>query len=240
MYKNFIFDLYGTLIDIRTDEQSEDVWRKYALWLKSEGIRYRWQRLRKLYRHGCDKQLEHMKSEGLYEYPEPDVLPVFAHICRRKKRKYTDEQVYGAAEQFRIISTSFIELYPNTITVLEELRKAGKKIFLLSNAQRAFTWQELVKTGLIHYFDDIFISSDKGCRKPDREFFNWIINKQRLKPEECVMIGNDSTSDIAGAAGVSMDAVYIRTSISPNNDPSPDCKYVFEDGDIHHVLELLP
>lgn len=28
MYQNIIFDLYGTLIDIRTDEFSLDFWRK--------------------------------------------------------------------------------------------------------------------------------------------------------------------------------------------------------------------
>ena len=239
MYKNFIFDLYGTLIDIRTDEQSNAVWEKYAAWLKTEGISYRGKKLKKIYEQGCEEQFRNMKSQGIYEYPEPDVLPVFAGICRRKNRKYTDGQVYRAAERFRILSTGFMELYPNTINVLEELRKAGRKIYLLSNAQRVFTWQELVKTGLIYYFDDIFISSDMGCKKPDKAFFDKLIDKHALNVSESVMIGNDSTSDIAGATAVGMDAVYISTAISPENDPVPDCRYVFEDGDIGHVLELL-
>lgn len=42
------------------------------------------------------------------------------------------------------------------------------------------------------------------------------------------MIGNDSTSDIAGAKAVGMDALYVRTAISPENDPVPDCKYVLK------------
>lgn len=32
MYKNYIFDLYGTLIDIRTDEWSEEPWEEFAAW----------------------------------------------------------------------------------------------------------------------------------------------------------------------------------------------------------------
>ena len=53
------------------------------------------------------------------------------------------------------------------------------------------------------------------------------------------MIGNDSTSDIAGADSVGMDAFYVKTEISPENDLIPDCKFAFADGDIGHVLELI-
>ena len=30
MYQNYIFDLYGTLIDIHTDEYSKNFYKKYA------------------------------------------------------------------------------------------------------------------------------------------------------------------------------------------------------------------
>ena len=30
MYENYIFDLYGTLIDIHTDESSKNFFKKYA------------------------------------------------------------------------------------------------------------------------------------------------------------------------------------------------------------------
>lgn len=239
MYRNFIFDLYGTLIDIRTDEWSKSTWKAYARSLKAEGIRYGWRRLKALYESGIKEQLSKQDEKQLYQYPEPDFLPVFADICRLKRPDYTDGQVYEAAERFRIISTKYISLYPNTVSVLEGLKKAGKRIFLLSNAQRAYTWQELEKTGLLPYFDDIFISSDMGCRKPDKAFFDGLINKHGLDRKECIMIGNDSSSDIAGADNAGIDAAYIRTAISPENDAEPECRYLFMDGDIGHVLELL-
>ena len=33
MYNNYIFDLYGTLIDINTDEWNDDLWKKIAIFL---------------------------------------------------------------------------------------------------------------------------------------------------------------------------------------------------------------
>ena len=34
MYKNFFFDLYGTLVDIRTDEQKPSLWRNLAEYIQ--------------------------------------------------------------------------------------------------------------------------------------------------------------------------------------------------------------
>ena len=40
MFKNYIFDLYGTLIDIRTDESGDEFWDKVADIYKSYGATY--------------------------------------------------------------------------------------------------------------------------------------------------------------------------------------------------------
>lgn len=236
MYKNYIFDLYGTLIDIRTDEMSDSVWDEFAKWLTDRGMEYTGKEVRVLY-DAKAKELQNMPTE--FTVQEIDIIPVFEAILRSKKPEATDEEVWEAGEQFRIISTSFIELYPNTKKVLESLKAAGKKVYLLSNAQRVFTWQELKSTGILECFDDIFISSDKGCKKPDIEFYKMLIKKHNLKVEESIMIGNDSTTDIAGATALGMDGLYIKTEISPVDDPLPDCKYAFPDGDIGHVLDII-
>lgn len=236
MYKNYIFDLYGTLIDIRTDEWSDEPWERFAEWLTENGMPYSGSEVRELYDSEV-KKLEAAPTE--FKCREIDIIPVFKTICRKHKPDISDEEVWKAGEQFRIITTKMIRLYPNSKKVLTELKKAGKKVYLLSNAQRVFTWQELEKTGIIDDFDDIFISSDAGCKKPDPAFYRMLIEKHNLKIEESVMIGNDSTSDIAGADSVGMDAFYVKTEISPENDLIPDCKFAFADGDIGHVLELI-
>lgn len=236
MYKNYIFDLYGTLIDIRTDEWGEEPWEQYAEWLTENGMPYTGKEVHNLY----DSEVKRLEAEPTtYKNREIDIIPVFETICRKYKPEMTDEEIYKAAEKFRITTTNFVRLYPNSKRVLTELRKAGKKVYLLSNAQRSFTWQELEKTGIVDDFDDIFISSDAGCKKPDPAFYKMLIDKHNLKIEECVMIGNDSTCDIAGADAVGMDSFYVKTEISPENDPIPNCKFAFADGEIGHVLELI-
>lgn len=236
MYDNFIFDLYGTLIDIATDEVTFKTWRPYAKWLRSEGIKYRAKDIKRIF----DAEVENFANIVTpYQYPEHDLFPVFAKILRAKRPEYTDEQVYAAGERFRRTATLRIGLYPNTRKVLDGLRAAGKKVYLLSNAQRMYTWQELELTGITECFDDIFISSDEGVMKPDKVFIQRLIDKHNLDISKCVMIGNDCRSDVAVADAVGMDAVYVPTSILPGNEIEPDCRYRFMDGDIGHVLELI-
>lgn len=70
-----------------------------------------------------------------YTSPEIDIIPVFEAICRKHRPDITDEEVWKAGEQFRIITTKMIKLYPNTKKVLTGLKKAGKKyIFFLMHS----------------------------------------------------------------------------------------------------------
>lgn len=44
---------------------------------------------------------------------------------------------------FRVLSTDYVRLYPGTKQMLVSLKKIGKKVYLLSNAQRIFTAYEM-------------------------------------------------------------------------------------------------
>ncbi len=235
MYQNYIFDLYGTLLDIRTDEVSDTVWNQFASWLCDQGVSYCGDELKEAYLKEVGK-LSTVKT--VFKYSEIDLEKVFATLYLRKKPDATKKEIWEAGEMFRKISTVMIAPYQNTFFVLKSLREAGKKIFLLSNAQRIFTWRELEESGLLPYFDDVFISSDEGCKKPDVHFFERLIEKHQLICSESIMIGNDGSTDIIGAKAVGLDACYLKTAISPKEE-LPICKYVFEDGDIGHVLELI-
>ena len=49
MYKNYIFDLYGTLIDINTDEWCDDLWKKMAILYGYKGSHYTYDELNSEY-----------------------------------------------------------------------------------------------------------------------------------------------------------------------------------------------
>ena len=49
MYKNCIFDLYGTLVDIHTNEKKEELWEKLAMLYRYYGADYETEELRTMY-----------------------------------------------------------------------------------------------------------------------------------------------------------------------------------------------
>ena len=96
------------------------------------------------------------------------------------------------------------------------------RLWLLSNAQRVFTAYELRALGLDTVFDDIYISSDHGCRKPDVRFFQALIQEHGLDISKSLMIGNDRRTDIAGAKAAGLDTLYMHTNITPPGQKEAD------------------
>jgi len=62
MYQNFIFDLYGTLINIKTDETSGIFWDKVADFFKKNNAEYSGKSLFLEYRRIVKLKLEHISK----------------------------------------------------------------------------------------------------------------------------------------------------------------------------------
>lgn len=209
-HSDFIFDLYGTLADIRTDEASPALWRKAALYFGAHGAAYLPAELKERYLALCDA--EQRKSPD--PYYEIELSEVFASLYRDKGVEPDGRLVAETALFFRLASVKKLRLYPWTLPLIGRLRAAGKGIYLLSNAQSCFTLPELRALGLADAFDGIAISSDLGLKKPHPGIMRALLEENGLDPASCVMTGNDRTTDIAIAKAFGMDSVFIRTESS--------------------------
>lgn len=227
-YQTYVFDLYGTLLDIHTDEGDTFVWEKLSLYYGYQGAVYLAEELQdsylKLVKAGTTTA-----SDSHEAYPEIDITKVFQKLYQNKGIE-PDEHVLRATSQFfRILTTQYLRLYPGTIEMLQDLRKQGKRIILLSNAQRVFTEQEMRLLGIWDLFDTIYISSDYGTKKPDQEFFRLLVEDAEIDLTKSLFVGNDSRTDIKGAMTLGMDTFYVNSNISPQNDRAADATYQIED-----------
>ena len=237
MYKNFIFDVYGTLVDIRTNEYEEATWSKLAETLGFYGVEYTVRELREAYFSSCDLQITLGKKH--YTCPEVDVVEVFRHIFENKNKKASLSLATHIAQQFRAFSTEYIRVFDGVTDTLKELKRAGKKLYILSNAQTCFTKPEIAKLGLRKYFSGVMYSSDEGCAKPDPMLFKRLLDKYNLQRNECVFIGNDGVADVEGAHNAKIDCLWLKTSDAPQETPRFAPKYTVASGDIREVTKLL-
>lgn len=239
-YRHCIFDLYGTLVDIHTDERSPRLWVRMAELYRRNGAGYWPGELRDAY-FRLVRELEGAGPPGrdAHEaHPEIQIERVFRGLYAQKGIEAGDALVRRTGLAFRAHSTEYLRLYEGAAELLRLLRTRGCGVWLLSNAQGLFTRWELERLGLDGLFDGVYLSSDYGCKKPDPRFFQALLQERGINPGEAVMIGNDGACDIRGAKAVGLAAVYIRSNLSPD-EPLPDADYVLEEMDWKRAAAIL-
>lgn len=227
---NFVFDLYGTLVDIRTDEYSQN--------FKNKFLKYATEK------YGCNNTFFDEFDQILNTYThfaEPNIVKAIHSAVLSSGGTITEEEAFKAALKFRKLSTHRLCLYRGAKALLKSLKRRGAKLYLLSNAQAAFTVYELKKLNIYSYFDGIQLSSDFGERKPSPNFFKHLISEYNLNVCQTVFIGNDINCDIVPAKSAGMCAVYIKSSISPASDSLAEGRqiadYAFENfADVKKLL----
>ena len=287
-YDNYIFDLYGTLIDIHTEEHDPKLWNKMARYLKDNfEISIKGDELYKEYTETYKQYVKELGKCVGSDHPEiriswvwDDIL--WNHVCspwadckpgteqklkekdiilaprgRRRPHMFGIDKTEDIAPKhiarlcayFRESSWIHISNYPKTLVTLKTLKANGKKIFLLSNAQRAFTYREIKKCRLEKYFDDIFISSDKLIMKPEPRYLQKLIDDNKLEKSKCVMIGNEIRSDIAVAVNCGVRSIYLNTFGYDDSKIAQELENlginkkelfpeIIDDGKIERILEL--
>ena len=220
-YTDLVFDLYGTLVDIHTDE-NDLVWEKTAMYFGYYGADYTGTSLKAAFQAEMNRR-EAVAGQSYEVFPDIPFDMVLADLFRAKGiTEHADMLGLNAAQVFRIASTEYIRLYDHVIEALENLRNHGSRLWLLSNAQRAFTAYELRLLGLGPQFDKVYLSSDYQCRKPDLRFFQALMEEQQLDPARTLMIGNDRETDISGAKNAGLSTLYMHTNLTPTHQAEAD------------------
>jgi putative hydrolase of the HAD superfamily len=100
------------------------------------------------------------------------------------------------------------KLLEGTNEILDYL-KPKYKLHILSNGFKEVQHIKLHESGIKKHFNNIFISEEMGFHKPDKEIFYAAQTKAKVKPDHCIMIGDDFTNDIEGALNAGWKAVYL-------------------------------
>lgn len=84
------------------------------------------------------------------------------------------------------------------------------KIFTASNGIYKMQENRLKKSNLDKYFDKIFVSDKIGFEKPDKKFFQKIMDLTKFSNDDLIMIGDSIKSDIIGAKNSKIKSIYFN------------------------------
>jgi putative hydrolase of the HAD superfamily len=209
-----IFDVNGTLVEIWTEDDAEQVFRAAGHFLTYQGIDLRRGQVRELYFQAMKAQ----RKSSPQLHPEFDAVAIWRTIIEEQASDYTRSLPAGKLEELplvlaeltRGVSRRRLQLYPSVREVLQLLRERFP-LALVTDAQSAWARAELQQVGLLEYFDPIVISGDYGYRKPDRRLFQHALDALGIAPQNTLYVGNDMQRDIYGAREAGMQTVMFNS-----------------------------
>jgi putative hydrolase of the HAD superfamily len=92
---------------------------------------------------------------------------------------------------------------------------AGFRLGVVTNGDGCQQRAKLAAIGLDESFEVFIASGDAGFAKPDPRIFWLAASRLGVTPGECLLIGDNPDTDIAGALGAGMRAVWLNRGAAP-------------------------
>ena len=174
MYKNILFDMGNVIMDFSPE---------YILSMYTKDV----------------KLINFLKYKILYtvawarsdkgELTEKGIYDETIKGLDEKYHSLAKEVIYGWYKH----KTEGREMYE----LIKELKGRGYKLFLCSNAAESFhKYEDSIEA--FKLLDAKIVSADIKAVKPDKEFFDYVLNTYDLKAEECFFI-DDLAQNVKGA-----------------------------------------
>jgi putative hydrolase of the HAD superfamily len=208
------FDVYGTLVDISTDEDRSAVWTGLSRELRHRGYAATPDQLHRRYREEVRRRLRDRHER----HPEIDVPRIFATVLHRLGGAPDPGLAATLARRFRALSTLRLAAFPDALPTLHALR-TRVSLAAVSDAQRLFLEPELRAVGLAGHFDVLVVSSDHGFRKPDPRLFRLALEQLGVPATAALHVGDNPDRDVAGARAAGLLGVHLDRAGTP---PHPD------------------
>jgi HAD superfamily hydrolase (TIGR01549 family) len=134
------------------------------------------------------------------------------------------------------VSEAYWHVEAETHSTLDDLRRQGYRLGLISNAADDANVQRLVdKAGLRPYFDVILTSAAEGIRKPHPRIFQTALQTWSALPSQAVMVGDMLSADVIGANNLGIYSVWVTRRAAPPEIPASS---LWPDAIIENVGEL--
>lgn len=237
MKQAVFFDLYGTLIDIKTDEYDYWLYETLSRYLAYHSVNILPEELKKSYFEGIQQHLNQNKEK----YPDVDVYKIFFGIINKYgKRKYSKSMITDVAMLFRSLSVRHFGVFNGLYDVLASFNKKYR-LGIVSDAQWVFADSEIAMLGLDQFFSVRILSSRAGFKKPDVRLFHLAMEKFGVTADNSVYIGDNPAKDLIGAKKTGMKFILFRSECREYNGFQPDrCFYDYAELEniLHEIMHI--
>ena len=120
-----------------------------------------------------------------------------------------EQALLGYRERFAVTGLYENHVFDDVASTLEALKNKGYHLFLATAKPEVYARQILDYFDLLKYFEYPYGSELSGERTNKGELITYILEKEQLNPEECLMIG-DREHDIFGARKNGIETIAVE------------------------------
>ncbi|MBQ7840782.1 MAG: HAD-IA family hydrolase [Lachnospiraceae bacterium] len=128
-------------------------------------------------------------------------------VCKLAGDETKALQVIGHLEK---MEKPVWKAFDYTVEVLEELKKHGVGLGLISNWDSTCR-DVLAENGLDKLLDVIVVSSEENVEKPEASIFEKAIALAEINPWECIYVGDNYYDDAVGSAKLGIESFIINS-----------------------------
>ena len=125
--------------------------------------------------------------------------------------------------------------YPGTKRTLIKLKEKGLKLAIVSDAPKLKAWIRLANMRIDDFFDVVVALEDTGRIKPSRMPFRAALRELKVKPSECLMVGDRPDRDMRGARALGIKTCFAKYGYEGETKVKAD----FVIKDISDLVEIV-
>ena len=194
----FVFDAYGTLLDVDAAareaasepgmEALKEHWRPIAKGWRERQLRYSWL---------CSMM-------GQYDD--------FWELTTRALDATLEEYAFASDDKVkaRLLSLySELSAYEEVPEVLANLKAAGHKLAVLSNASSSMLAKAVEAAGISEWFDELLSVDVLKCYKPTPAVYQLVTERFECKPSEVTFFSSNNW-DVSGAGAFGFRTIWVN------------------------------
>lgn len=130
--------------------------------------------------------------------------------------KATDNLIHLLADEYINHLSSFNNLFPNALEVLEYL-KTDYRLHIITNGFNDVQEKKLKNSNIYGYFDVVINSEMAGVKKPNPYIFEMALDQAQTVASKSIMIGDSLEADILGAKEVGLYTLHFNAHREPQH-----------------------
>ena len=140
----------------------------------------------------------------LFEDIGMDSHDLYQKFSKKLLGKIDHKIIAAAIVTHKRVLGGFLHTYPGVIRSLIKLQERGLKLGVVSDAPKLRAYERLYGMRILDFFDIVVTHDDTHRYKPSRRPFEHALRLMKLKPQECIMLGDWIKGDVLGAQKMGM------------------------------------